>query len=169
MCDLETLVHRWLFWLRAKSRHGIHSPFIYRFLDEGLYRRDLRHLHPDQRLLLAALDHFGPVRLGAAPPEGRLATWLATQRPDRPGGQPPFDLFIFESPTHGLVGALDRPGWWHNDTVVFVGNLRSHKGSRQKWLEAARKAPVTVVLETCTSGLLFFRRQQARQHFRIRN
>ncbi len=161
-------LNKWSFWWKARNRHGIHSPFVYRFLDEGLYRKELKALPPQKRLLMAAADHFHPGRVGACHEEGFLAAWLRKERNGLEWNNPPFDLYLCEAPERQLLSFLNTPKLWNNDTIVFVGNLRESPEVHEIWREATRHPAVRVVLETYDAGLLFFRTQQARQHFRIR-
>lgn len=167
MTVLQTL-GKWNFWWKARNRHGVHSPFIYSFLDKGLYRRDLKKLPPQERLLMAAADHFGSRKAMACDPRSGMAEWLKSKRHGIRWEGPPTDLFICDSPGEGLLSFLDRAELWGNDTVVFVGNLRSNSQNYGYWVRATRHPAVRVILETYPAGLLFFRAQQARQHFRIR-
>lgn len=159
---------RWNFWRKALGRHGVHSPFIYGFLDKGLYRRDLKKYPPQKRLLLAAADHFGARSAMACPAHGPMAEWLGSERPALSWSSVPADLIICDTPGDKLLAFLGRPELWQNDTVVFTGNLRRDDGTYAHWVQAAAHPAVRVVLETYPAGLLFFRTQQARQHFRIR-
>lgn len=156
------------FWLRSRNRHGIHSPFVYGFLDRTLYARKRPGCTPEQRLLLAAAEHFGPTRVGVSPCGSALADWLRPHLPGRIWGQPPYDLYIAGRPGEGLEKCLNDPKWWHNDSVVFVGGLRGGKKARLAWERLCSLPQLPVTLETYRAGLLFFRRQQAPQHFRIR-
>lgn len=162
------ILKRFNFWRKAHNRHGVHSPFIYSFLDEGLYRRDLKGLPPQKRLLLAAADHFNPAAAGTCDMPSPMAAWLQTQRPDLPWESTPTELLICDSPGKNLIDFIESRDSWGNDTVVFVGNLRKNQGTYVRWNQAARHPAVRVILETFPAGLLFFRTGQARQHFRIR-
>lgn len=163
------MLSRLKFWWTARNRHGVHSPFIYRFLDAGLYRKDLRKLPPEQRLLIAVADHFQPDSAWAAEPGSRLAAWLRKQRTGIRWDPPPADLILCDSPEEALTRVLDQPGLWHNDSILFVGGLRRDSGSRALWKQCCRLPRCRVILETYDAGLIFFRRQQVPQHFRIRN
>ena len=156
------------FWRKARNRHGVHSPFIYDFLDKGLYRKDLKSLPPQQRLLIAAADHFNPVTAGTCDLQSPMAAWLGSQRPHLLWGSPPTDLFICDSPGKNLIAFIEGRDTWGNDTVVFVGNVRKNQETYACWSRAISHPAVRVILETYPAGLLFFRTQQARQHFRIR-
>jgi hypothetical protein len=165
---VSQLLGKWNFWRRANNRHGVHSPFIYAFLDKGLYRRDLKALPPQKRLLLAAADHFGSQKAVACDPRGGLAEWLKSTRLGMQWDEHPTDLFICDAPGEGLLAFLDTPELWKNDTVVFVGDLRTNPENHEYWERATRHPAVRIILETYPAGLLFFRVQQASQHFRIR-
>ncbi|MEJ2584515.1 MAG: hypothetical protein P8Z38_05555 [Robiginitalea sp.] len=162
------LLDKWNFWRKARNRHGVHSPFIYGFLEKSLYRKDLKALPPQRRLLMAAVDHFRCERAMASDPQSGMAEWLRSARTGLQWEHPPVDLFICDTPGKELYSFLNQPDQWKNDTVVFVGNLRKTKENYRHWRVAADHPAVRVVLETYPAGLLFFRVQQARQHFRIR-
>ena len=156
------------FWLRSQNRHGIHSPFVYGFLDRTLYARKRPGCTPEQQLLLAAAEHFAPTRVGSTSCGAVLAGWLGEKQPQAHGGQPPYDLFMASQPGEELEALLNDPALWHNDSVVFVGGLREGDQARQAWQRLCSLPQVRVTLETYRAGLLFFRPQQAPQHFRIR-
>ena len=131
------MIGRFLFNLHARNRHGIHSPFIYGFLDRSLYHPENREGSPNERLLRAARTHFGP------------------------------DLLLWDPAEIPFGESLSGPGGPRNDTVVYAGGIR-RGGNRRAWSEACAHPGVRVILETYDAGLLFFRREQAPQHFKIR-
>ncbi len=165
---ISRVFSKWLFWLKSKNRHGVHSPFIYGFLDKGLYGAHLEKSPVQTKLLRASLEYFKPDRVGVA----------GTPPPDSPLGQllmketlcahPPYDFFIFETPSESVDTFLSDRGNWHNDSIVYIGNLRVSPSGYKRWGEIKAHPSVRVVLETYWGGLLLFRREQAREHFRIR-
>ncbi|MDX1332557.1 MAG: hypothetical protein R3252_05970 [Robiginitalea sp.] len=165
---LSRTLEKWRFWIRAHNRHGVHSPFVYRFLDEGLYRREYKKFPPQKRLLIALVDYMAPGKAMACDPQSRMAPWLRAERPDIRWEGLPTDLCICDTPGEELLAFLDRPELWDKDTSVFVGNLRKNHKHMAYWDRATRHPAVRVVLETYPAGLLLFRTQQAPQHFRIR-
>ncbi|WP_088341842.1 hypothetical protein [Robiginitalea sediminis] len=155
------MLHRLLFNLRARNRHGTHSPFVYRFLDKALYTKSYKGLPPDKKLLLAAADHFRVQRAGPEPHSG-LAQWLARERPGILWEGPPYDLFLSQT-----LEDIPGPGTWHPDGFLYAGGQHASE-KREKWQVLLAGGTFRVVVETHAAALLFFRPQQAREHFRIR-
>lgn len=156
------------FWFRSRNRHGVHSPFVYDFLERSLYARKRPGCSPEQQLLLAASEHFAPVRVGASPSASDWAGWLKPHLPEALWGSPPYDLYIADRPGTELESQLADHSLWHNESVIFVGGLRSGTEARRAWKRLCALPRLRVSLETYRAGLLFFRRQQAPQHFKIR-
>ena len=157
-----------LFWFQAKNRHGIHSPFIYEFLDRAFYASPVKHGAGRRRLLRAAKMHFSPERVWTSttlPPDSEI---LRDLNSDPTLQRPPFDLFVFENPAEIVMEILSDAGQRHNGSIVYLGNLRSSAPAYARWKEISTHPSVRVALETYWEGLLFFRKEQARQHFKIR-
>lgn len=163
------MLQRFLYWLRAKNRHGTHSPFIYSFLDQTYYRQNRQGLHSSLWLLHAALRHFKAESAWASEPAEKLVKELQAEFPQLVWkGAPPADLCLFESPGNALLEWLEKPGNFNRRTVAYVGGLRE-PGGQVAWKKARSLPQVRVSLENFSAGLLFFRHGQAREHFRIRN
>ena len=161
------MLNRLGFYLKARTRHGTHSPFIYDFLDQTLYAN--RHSEdPSEQLLLSAIQHFKPQTLGFmdTPREAREKV-LKTGSGLTVNSQP-YDMGIAAAPGPGLVSWIEDQGLWHSNSIVFIGDIRKSSEARAIWKCACRAKGIRLRLETYEAGLLFFRPEQAPEHFKIR-
>ena len=56
----------------------------------------------------------------------------------------------------------------HNDTVFVFDDIYWSKGMREAWLYIKEHRAVTVSIDTFYWGIIFFRKEQPKQHFTIR-
>ncbi len=56
----------------------------------------------------------------------------------------------------------------HNDTVIIVDDIHWSRGMESAWEAIKRDERATVTIDLYDLGLVFFRREQAKQHFRLR-
>lgn len=157
-----------LFWCQAKNRHGVHSPFIYDFLDRAVYTPGVQKGTSRQRLLRASREHFNPERIWIAPNLPENSKIRMNPEVDSKLQGPPFDLLVFDRPSPEVGEILSDPGQWHNDSVVYLGNLRGSASAYAMWEQISLHPSIRVVVESYWEGLLFFRKEQAKQHFKIR-
>ncbi len=162
-----TLLNRLLFWSGAKNRHGIHSPFIYDFLDRTLYGSKDRGAPPEERLLRAAIRHFKPGRAGCET-ASRWTQLLRTTGIMGADQEPPYDLFVFDRPGPEVIDWIEERDNWHNETVLYIGGLAQGGRMDRSWRNCLESESVRICLEAYPAALLFFRKEQAPQHFRIR-
>ncbi|MDG1572404.1 hypothetical protein OZ410_08755 [Robiginitalea sp. M366] len=161
------MLHRLWFNLRARNRHGTHSPFAYAFLDQALYSRKYKGMDTERRLLCAALDHLEPERVGTASPDGPMAQWLLSTGRVKAWGGPPYDFFLAETPGDARSGPFRRHGR-NADACLYVGGIRKNRKARANWQALLAETGPCVLLETHAAALLCFRAAQAPQHFKIR-
>lgn len=131
---------RFSFNLRAKSRHGTHSPFIYDFLDKSLYA-GTQTGSPELRLKQAAGPYFkslGYIFLDWEGSVDELKTWVEEHEEER------------------------------EKVVVYLKGIRSSRENYKDWKEIQAAANIGQILETYGAALLFFRTNQVREHFKIR-
>lgn len=57
---------------------------------------------------------------------------------------------------------------YHNDTMLMINEIYKNRERKESW-ESIKKLPeVTVTMDFFYCGLVFFRREQAKEHFKIR-
>ena len=56
----------------------------------------------------------------------------------------------------------------HNDTVIVFDDIYWSKGMTEAWEKIIKNEKVTVSIDTFQWGLVFFRKEQLKQHFIIR-
>lgn len=151
---LDQLIH----FVLAKSRHGTHSPFVYRLVDELIYpkRRMGEPRHKVLRLTERLIKQFGPQQIyytdAAKLPEGRL------------------DFVVTHGSDAGRISDNLTQLWpqLHVDSVLVVEGIYRNAGMKRLWQSIQTKAEVTVTVDLLRVGLVFFHLGQAKEHFRIR-
>ena len=56
----------------------------------------------------------------------------------------------------------------HNDSVMIIDDIHWSKGMEEAWDYICRHPQVTVSIDTFYWGIIFFREEQAKEHFDIR-
>lgn len=56
----------------------------------------------------------------------------------------------------------------HNDSVFIITNIHANKGMREAWEIIKQHPKVKVTIDTFFWGFVFFRKEQAKEHFTIR-
>jgi len=78
----------------------------------------------------------------------------------------PTDLLYFEyPPADNLLGYEKK---LHNDSMIFIANIHRKSASSARWKKLTTSTQVTVSIDLFYCGILFIRKEQAKEHFKIR-
>ncbi|WP_282054261.1 hypothetical protein [Maribacter luteus] len=80
----------------------------------------------------------------------------------------PEDLIFMDSPNNELFTLIIKEKTYHNDTMVLIRDLYKNKKNTQDWEVFKQNENVTVSVDMFNCGALFFRKEQAKEHFKIR-
>ncbi len=78
----------------------------------------------------------------------------------------PFDLIYMDGPKADVI-SINRKKI-HNDSFCLIENIHQNKDSFIIWEELKKDEMVTVSIDLYYCGLLFFRKEQVKEHFKIR-
>ena len=142
----------------AHSRHGTHSPFVFRLVDEVIYAKRLSGEPRDKvkRLTTRLIDWFQP----------RTVYMLGNE-------QPPISRLDFVAVDCGI---LDKPvseikKLWpqlHAGSVLVLSDVYRDNEAKALWQFIKAQPDVTVTIDLFRAGLVFFRLGQAKEDFKIR-
>lgn len=76
----------------------------------------------------------------------------------------PLDIVFQEYPNENNINTK----MYHNNTMVLINGINRSRNYSQIWEELKNKEDVTVSIDTFHCGVLFFRKEQAKEHFKIR-
>ena len=182
------------FLLKATNQHGVHSPFVYDlvtkcFYDKTRYEdyKTLELLRKDNlskkksKLLYRVIKYFKPqavVVFGKKKEAINRIIILAQPEviimnedhwPDYEVRKP-FDLIYFDSSDKAdylkaLVYLLETTS---NETVWIFNNIHINDEFSAVWKTIKRHKKVRITIDLFFWGLVFFRPEQAKEHFKIR-
>lgn len=147
------------FLLKSTNQHGVHSPFVYDLVTKCFYskKKNPEHasLDKQQQLFSRIVDYFDPETVWV------VSDYLV----DEPRGET-FDLISFPKPDlnnfEGLLPTLT------NDSVWVFRKIHETPENEKIWKQIMQHPKVTVTVDTFHFGLVFFRKEQEKEHFMIR-
>lgn len=170
-------------YLSATLIDVLHSPFVFTLYNECIKRNSLQHLpeyissEPSyfrkriDDVLLKYILHYGvsEIQVTGQAEQTDFADALhslnITYHKGLPGKK--CDLIYFEKIPDAakIKNSLD---YLHNDSVIVVRNMYDSKGRTASWNAIKELPEITVTVDLFFAGLIFVRREQLKQDFKLR-
>jgi len=158
------------FLFSSKNQHGVHSPFVYNFITRSLYGPTQIKGDKSRDILLKGIGYFNAKTVSLPKENQLLKNLIHRNYPDIQFDGNPFDILYMEHPEKFPLekGALQENTIHHNNSMVLIKSIHKDANAEQLWEKIKRMDEVTVTLDFFHCGAVFFRREQAKEHFKIR-
>ncbi|MGJ8744640.1 hypothetical protein [Polaribacter sp.] len=154
------------FIFNSTNQHGVHSPFVYSFVTKGLYSKNKNNKNVFKNLELNFISKKEQKVLL------KIVNYFHLHKITHNTNSSSFNLnkihnnLIISEIKHKYVDDFKYLDF--NDILIIHG-IYQNKKSNFKWLEMIKKKEATVTIDLFYFGLIFFRTEQAKEHFIIRS
>ena len=147
------------FLLKSTNHHGVHSPFVFDYLTKCLYKSPRNSRDRLNNVVAKSIPYFNCE-----------TAWIEDNSlkglfPQLTYGQYPLDILILQNFNLNTLLELHIKNRIHNKTLIIVQHLEKHQ---KEWQKAVTHTKITVSMDCFVLGILFIRKEQAKEHFTIR-
>ncbi|KAA2218095.1 MULTISPECIES: hypothetical protein [Maribacter] len=154
------------FIIRSSNEHGVHSPFVYNFLTKGLYTKRQRHIPLEEHVLTKAISYFNYKSIGFVDADDYIKDKLVANFDHLTFDTLPLDV-IYVGVNGTLFKSISKASY-HNDTMLMINGIHKNRERKVSWERIKKLPEVSVTMDLFHCGLVFFRKEQAKEHFKIR-
>ncbi len=157
------------FLWHSKNEHGVHSPFIFKYVTQCLYAKKKHSKDKAQNVVLKSLGYFQCQSITNVPSSKDFESEVKKKFPTISVEPTSVDLIYISDFTEDVLQTyVYNNKKVRNDTVVILGNIYQNRNRALLWekLKESNKVKVTVDMYHCAA--VFFRREQVKEHFKIR-
>jgi hypothetical protein len=154
------------YYLSAKNKHSIHSPFVYRLLTKAITPKNKtllktsRHYIELKKRLIEYLNPKSILEIGSSLFSEQKNTYYTDFNEVK---EKKIDfIYLNDTSEKKIVTALK---YMHNDSVLVLNNLYKTK---ENWQKLKDHSQVRVSINLFQLGIIFMREEQEKQHFTIR-
>ena len=156
------------FIFTSTNQHGVHSPFIYNFVTKCLYKR-LNFKGPKAiRVLIKSITYFKAKKVNIPSNDMYAISQVKNTFPQIEFDNHPCDILYLAWPNAELFRGGIKDNLFHNNTMILVENIHQNKENTDIWELMKVNEKVTVSVDMFHCGVLFLRKEQAKEHFKIR-
>lgn len=154
------------FLLKSQNQHGLHSPFVYDFVTKGLYKKkskntitntfsELKNLSTKQQKLLSKILEYFKVNT-------IYFDFIEFSKSSKKN----YNLLLIEDIHHLNEVKFTNLNSKH---FIVISGVYQDKKSNKLWEEIIKIDTATVTIDIYYFGLIFFRKEQVKEHFIIRS
>ena len=147
-------------YMLSHSRHGTHSPFVYKLADEVIYKSDPALLSntvvSDKKFLMLSriLTFYADYQVICIACEPKLYDYLRLQRSS-------------PMPQRAIADVEQLPSL-DESTFYLLDEIYKDPAKEQFWNKLKANPEVTVTIDLFHFGLAFRRKQQRKENFKLR-
>ena len=157
------------FLLTSTNQHGVHSPFVYAYVTQCLYKKAIVKGSKSVQVFQKSRIYFKAERIKWFGGEKHLNNISEEGEGILSVKHPPFDLiFISKDRQHEVIDFLSDHRNIMNHTMILIEGIYTSKASRVLWERLKGMPDIRVTIDMFHCGALFFRKEQTKQHFKIR-
>ncbi|SDF09875.1 hypothetical protein SAMN05421636_11180 [Pricia antarctica] len=157
------------FLLTATNQHGVHSPFVYNYVTKCLYSKSKYGKVRSLNILLKSIAYFKAERVWLPPQKDGIQKEIRRIFPSLQFENGPYDvLFANPSEAEKLIRGTYEENKIHNTTLLLIDGIHANHTNLSFWKKITNHQKVTVSVDMFHCGAVFFRKEQAKEHFKIR-
>lgn len=154
------------FILTSTNQHGVHSPFVYDYITKCLYKKKQLKLPTTLKVLIKSITYFkydsicliGDYKTSEEKIKQHFPTISITENIA--------DITVCNisdlSDTNLDINNLS------NDCMLLLDGIHTSKKNFKTWKHLTELKHVSVSIDMFYCGALFFRKEQVKEHFKIR-
>lgn len=152
--------------LKATNQHGVHSPFVYAYVTQCLYAKPTFEGSKTIGVLLKSIAFFNIKTIDLITGNKNIERRIREEFDLEVGQKRCYDLIYADEVSKVDLNACKNKT--HNDGMLLIENIHATKDTTVLWNSLKENTMVTVSIDLFHCGLLFFRKEQAKEHFKIR-
>ena len=166
---LYRLVSYIKFLFSSTDQHGVHSPFVYDYVTKCLYQKRLSNDSKVKDVLLKSLLYFSSENVFFEGMDMEVRKAIKKKIPSlRPNGIPYDFIYLDKLDERNISTYILENKNTHNGTVVFIDGIHRNDHTYVLWKNLRNNEQIRVTVDLFYCGLIFFRKEQAKEHFKIR-
>lgn len=155
------------FLLKSTNAHGVHSPFVFSYLTQGLYASKKMATDTATDVLLKSISYFKVNTLHLAQ-QPSLTQCVKHQYPQLVWEAPCFDMLYTNELSTKQLYTLIAHKKLHNTSVILIADIHQNSQKQSNWNALIAAPKITVSLDLFHLGVVCIRKEQAKQHFTLR-
>ena len=151
--------------ITATNQHGVHSPFVYDYVTKCLYAKPKFKASKSENVVLKSIPYFSAEKIKISLKDSEIEKRIEREFGLKESIQSPFDLIYIDTPKENILSIYKDKV--HNDSMILINNIHKTKENTATWAALTQVEMVRVSIDMFHCGVLFFRKEQAKEHFKI--